>query len=276
VIGEQRMMRGSTKVSGKVVFITGASSGIGRATALAFARAGAHVCGMARRIERLEDLAREIADLPAPHGDFLAAGGDVRQAERVEAAVAMTLERFGRLDVLVANAGIGQHGALVDANWQHLETVLRTNIDGVIHSVRACVPALRSASGQILIVSSVVSGIHSPYTAAYAASKAFASNLAGSLRLELAEDGIQVCDVLVGRTSTEFNQNRLGSSQANRGGLPSESAEAVAKAIVRAAQHRKRRVILRLFDRLILAGGVLVPGIMARLAKRQYLPQDDE
>lgn len=259
----------------KVIFITGASSGIGRATALAFARRDDHVCGMARRKERLEDLAREIADLPTPHGDFLAAAGDVRQAESVEAALAMTLDRFGRLDVLVANAGIGQHGALVDANWQHLETVLRTNIDGVVHSVRACVPALRSTSGQILIVSSVVSGIHTPYTAAYAASKAFVSSLAGSLRLELADDGICVSDVLVGRTHTEFNQNRLGSSQDNRGGLPSARAETVAMAIVRAAEHRQRRVILRLFDRLILAGGVLAPGIMARLAKRQYQPQDD-
>ncbi len=260
----------------KVVFITGASSGIGRATALAFTRSGAHVCGLARRRERLEDLAREIAGLPPPHGDFLAAAGDVRQAATVEAAVAMTLERFGRLDVLVANAGIGQHGTLVKADWQHLETVLRTNIDGVIHSVRACAPALRSTSGQILIVSSVVSGIHTPCTAAYAASKAFVSSLAGSLRLELEEDGIHVSDVLVGRTSSEFNQNRLGSKQGNRGGLPTESAEAVAKAIVRAAQHRQRRVILRLFDRLILAGGVIAPGIMARFAKRQYQPQDDE
>lgn len=264
------------KNSRKVVFITGASSGIGRAAALAFARAGSHVCGMARRKERLAGLAREIADLPTPHGDFLAAAGDVRQAESVEAAVAMTLDRFGRLDVLVANAGIGQHGALVDANWQHLETVLRTNIDGVIHSVRACVPALRSTSGHILIVSSVVAGIHTPYTAAYAASKAFVSSLAGSLRLELADEGIDVSDVLVGRTRTEFNQNRLGSSQGNRGGLPSASAEAVAKAIVHVTQHRQRRVILSLFDRLILAGGVLAPGLMAHLAKRQYQPQDDE
>lgn len=260
----------------RVVFITGASSGIGRATALAFARAGCHVCGLARREERLADLAREIADLPSPHGEFLAAVGDVRRAETIEAAVATTLDRFGRLDVLVANAGLGQHGALAEADWQHLETVLRTNIDGVLHTVRACVPALRETNGQIMIVSSVVAGIHSPYTATYAASKACVSSLAGSLRLELEEDGIAVCDVLVGRTSTEFNQNRLGSDQGNRGGLPTASAEAVAQAIVRAAQQRQRRVILRMFDRLILAGGVLAPGLMARLAKRQYQPQDDE
>lgn len=260
-------------MSQKVVFITGASSGIGRAAALAFARAGYHVCGLARRADRLAGLGDEIAALPAPHGDFHAVVGDVRDATEVEAAVARTLERCGRLDVLVANAGVGQHGAAVEADWDHIETVLRTNIDGVLHSVRAAVPAMRaSGGGHILIVTSVVSGVHTPYTATYSASKAFVSSLAGSLRLELEEDNIAVTDVLVGRTLTEFNRNRLGSSADARGGLPTMSAERVALALVRAAERKRRRVIMSLFDRLILAGGVAAPGIMARLAKRQYKP----
>lgn len=260
-----------------VVFITGASSGIGRAAALAFARAGYHVCGMARRAERLESLADEIAALPSPRGAFLAAVGDVREAAQVEAAVEGTLARFGRLDVLVANAGIGHHGALVDADWDDLETALRTNIDGVIHCARAAVPALRvNGGGHILIVSSIVAGVHTPYTATYAASKAFVSSLAGSLRLELEDQQIAVTDVLVGRTRTEFNQRRLGSSGDVRGGLPTMSAEEAAALIVRAAERKPRRVILRFFDRLILAGGVIAPGLMARLAKRQYAPARDD
>ncbi len=257
----------------KVVFITGASSGIGRAATLAFARAGYHVCGLARRAERLAGLGDEIANLPAPHGEFLGVVGDVCVASEVEATVSMALERFGRLDVLVANAGVGQHGAVVETDWAHIETVVRTNIDGVLHSVRAAVPAMRaSGGGQILIVTSVVSGVHTPFTATYSASKAFVSSLAGSLRLELEDDNIAVTDVLVGRTLTEFNQNRLGSSAAVRGGLPTMSAERVALALVRAAERKRRRLIMSLFDRLILAGGVLAPGIMARLAKRQYKP----
>ena len=230
---------------------------------------------MARRPERLEKLRDEIAALPSPHGEFLAAVGDVRESARVEEAVERTLERFGRLDVLVANAGIGQHGAVVEANWDHIETVLRTNIDGVLHSVRACLPAMRnSGGGHILIVSSVVAGVHTPYTATYAASKAFVSSLAGSLRLELEDDNVAVTDVLVGRTHSEFNQHRLGSSAEVRGGLPTMSAEEAAAALVRAAERRPRRVILRFFDRLILAGGVIAPVIMARLAKRQYEPAE--
>ena len=263
-------------MSEQVVFITGASSGIGWAAALAFCRAGYQVCGFARRTERLAALEAEVAALPMPHGEFLAAVGDVRRAEDLAAAVERTVERFGRLDILVANAGIGQQGALAEAEWEHVETVLRTNIDGVLHSVRACVPAMRAnGGGQIQVISSIVAGLHTPYTAAYSASKAFVSSLAGSLRLELVPDSIAVTDVLVGLTITEFNQNRLGSTAGNRGGLPTMTAEAVGSALVAAARRRPRRVIMRLFDRLALAGGVILPGFMARLARSRYQLNDE-
>ncbi len=264
-------------MTNRVVFITGASSGIGWATALAFARAGYDVCGFARRTERLNELRAEIESLPAAHGEFLPIVGDVRRAEDLSAAVEQTLAHFGRLDVLIANAGLGHHGTVAEADWEHIEAVLRTNIDGVLHSARACVPALRkNGGGQIMLVSSIVSGVHTPYTATYSASKAFVSSLAGSLRLELEEDKIEVTDVLVGRTVTEFNQNRLGSSAGSRGGLPPASADDVAAAMVKAAERRPRHLIMSLFDRLVLAGGVLAPGLMARMAKRQYEPRTPE
>ena len=260
----------------KVVFITGASSGIGWAAALAFARAGYDVCGFARRADRLEELGASIESLPAAHGGFLAAKGDVRDPDQLAAALQATVDRFGGLDLLIANAGLGQHGALADAAWQDLETVLRTNIDGCLHSIRASVPVMRaSGGGHIIIVSSIVAGIHTPYTAVYAASKACVSSLAGSLRLELEADNISVTDALVGRTETEFNQQRLGARQANRGGLPSVSADAVAAALVKAAERRRRRLVMSLFDRLALAGGAIAPAVMARLARWQYQPNHE-
>ena len=259
-----------------VAFITGASSGIGWETALAFARAGYHVCGLARRQDRLDALGAEIANLPQAHGEFLAVAGDVRDAGAVQDAARRTVDKFGRLDVLVANAGIGHSGAVVEADWDDLRTVMETNIDGVLHSIRACVPAMRESAGggHILIVSSIVAAVHTPYTATYAASKAFVSSLAGSLRLELEDDNIQVTDLLVGRTLTDFNVNRLGPIKRDASGLPTMGADQVAEAIAGAARGRPRRVVFRLFDRLVLLGGILVPGIMARLAKRQYQPQD--
>ncbi len=255
----------------RVAFITGVSSGIGRATALTFARAGIHVAGVARRTQRLSELEAEINVLPAPHGAFLGISGSVKRAEDLQAAVDQTITHFGRLDILVANAGLGHRGAIASADWNDLETLLHTNIDGVLHSIRAAVPALRqSGSGQIMIISSVTYNLVSPYTAAYAASKAFVSSLANSLRIELEADKIAVTDVLVGRTDTEFNENRLGEGKRTGQGIPTMSADQVAQAILKATNTRQKTVILRWVDRLIIWGNILVPRIMGQLAKRQY------
>ncbi|MBC7872220.1 MAG: SDR family oxidoreductase, partial [Chitinophagaceae bacterium] len=172
-----------------VALVTGASSGIGYETALIFAKRGVHVAGTARRADRLSELESKIAALPQPHGDFLPISADVRDAQAMSEAVRQTVERFGKLDILVANAGLGQRGSVVDSNWDDLETVLRTNIDGVFHSIRAAVPEIKKAGGgHVILVSSVVYNIVGPYMATYAASKAFVSSLAHSLRLELQAD----------------------------------------------------------------------------------------
>lgn len=256
----------------KVVMITGASSGIGRAAALAFVRQGDDVIALARRVERLADLEAEVAALPDPHGELLALAGDVRDAAALQAAVDAGLTRFGRLDVLVANAGVGHRGALVDADWQDIDTLLRTNIDGVLHSVRAAVPAMRrSGGGQIIIISSVTANLVAPYMALYAASKTFVSGLAASLRIELAGDKIAVTDMRVGRTVTEFSDKRLGSPGRSGGVGPSSMpVERVAQAVVDATRHQRQVVVLRWVDRLILLAGRFFPGIVAYFVKRQY------
>jgi short-subunit dehydrogenase len=255
----------------RVIFITGASSGIGRAAALAFARQGDHVAGMARRADRLQELADEIGRLPAPHGEFLSVMGDVTDAEAVQEAVRQTVTRFGRVDVAVANAGLGQRGAVADAEWADLETVIRTNIDGVLHVIRAVVPVMRTqGGGQIITISSVVATLVSPYAATYAASKAFVSSLAASLRIELEANKISITDVFVGRTNTEFDEKRKGAGKRSGGGLPTMTPEKVAEALVKAADKRPKTVVLRAFDRLILFGNWLLPSLMGELAKRQY------
>lgn len=255
----------------KVVFITGASSGIGRATSLSFVRKGFHVTGTARRLERLQSLQDEINNLPESSGNFLPVQGDVTEAKSMQDAVQQTIDTFGRLDILVANAGVGHRGAIVDSDWDDMATLLRTNMDGVLHSIRACVPAMRqSGEGHIMFVSSVAANMYSPYAAIYAASKAFVSSIAGSLRLELENDNIKVTDFLVGRTSTEFDENRLGVGKRSGGGIPTMDVEQVAEAIVNAVDRHQKRVILRWFDRLIVWGGTFTPWLIARLAKRQY------
>jgi short-subunit dehydrogenase len=193
----------------------------------------------------------------------------------MERAVAQTVARFGRLDYCIANAGIGQRGSIVDSEWAHLDAVLHTNIDGVLHTIRAAVPEMRrhGDGGHIVIVSSVAASLTAPYAATYSASKAFVSSIARSLRLELAPDNITVTDLLLGRTATAFNQRRLGAAgYADRAArLPTMTPERVAEAILRACERRtSRTLILRPFDRLIVWANALVPGFMGRRALRQY------
>jgi len=200
----------------------------------------------------------------------LALPADVTQAESLVEAVRRGVERFGRLDVVIANAGLGQRGALVDSNWADLEVVLRTNIDGLLHTIRASVPAIQKNGGQVVLISSVAGQIATPYTATYAATKAFVSSLARSLRLELEEQGIAVTDMLVGRTDTEFNEKRRGAGARTGSNLPTMTPDQVAESICTAIEKRSQTVVLRPFDRLILLGNTLAPWLIARLAKKQY------
>ncbi|MGB1288764.1 MAG: SDR family NAD(P)-dependent oxidoreductase [Aggregatilineales bacterium] len=255
----------------RVVFITGVSSGIGRATALTFAQDGYYVIGTARRIDRLESLTQEIATLTGADDKFLALAVDVTDRDAMQAAVQQTMQHFGRLDVLVANAGIGQRGSIADSEWDDIERLLRTNIDGVIHTLQAGIAALQlSGGGHIFTISSVMYNLPAPFAASYAASKAFVSSLAQSLRIELENENIRVTDVLVGRTYTEFNEKRLGAGKRTGGSLPTMQPKQVAEGILKATQHNQRRLILRPFDRLIVLGNKFVPMIMGQLAKRQY------
>lgn len=259
---------GSGEGGARVALVTGASSGIGRATTLALLGAGIHVTGLARNQGRLDQLSAQVRDLP---GSFLAVRGDVTRIDDVGRAVDETVAQFNRLDILVANAGVGLRGDLVGSDWPALETLLRTNIDGVLHSVRAAVPAMREGGGgHIITISSVAAPLVVPYSAAYAASKAFVSSVAHSLRLELEDDGILVTDMLVGRTATEFDTRRLGAGARDGGGLPVMSAEEVAAAVLRVIRRPRRAHVLRWFDRLILLAGRLAPDTLGRMARRQY------
>jgi short-subunit dehydrogenase len=263
----------TSPTASRVVLITGASSGIGYAAALAFARRGWQVAALARRMDRLVQLEAAVTALPAPHGDVLALEADVRDAESLVRAVEAAVARFGRLDAVIANAGLGQRGLLAEAQWEDIETLMRTNMDGVLHTIRAGVPALRtSGGGQIVIISSVTSELTTPYTAVYAASKAFVSSIARSLRLELEPDSISVTDMLVGRTESEFNEKRLGqtSKATGRKGVPVMSADTVANAIVDAVEHKRKRVILRPFDHLLLLAHRIMPEVIGRQALKQY------
>lgn len=251
-----------------IALVTGATSGIGRATALLFASIGYGVVAVGRREERLQELITASEHLA---GEILPLVGDVTIPDDMQRVIAETLAHFNRLDILVANAGLGHRGQLSSANWHDLETVLRVNVDGVLHSVRAAVPALRaSGGGHIVMVNSVLGALPTPGAAIYAASKATVSSIAQALRMELKGDNIWVTDVLVGQTHTEFAEKRRGHAGSVAKKLPTMTPEKVAGQIVRATQQRRRTIILRPLDRLMVVGGRLFPWIIDRILLRVY------
>jgi NADP-dependent 3-hydroxy acid dehydrogenase YdfG len=196
-----RMPAEKRDLTGTVVAVTGASSGIGAATARLLGEAGAHVVLGARRVDRLHALASEIGDDRA-----LAVQLDVRSPEQCRAFIEQVVSRFGRLDSLVANAGIGIYGGIEDTSDEDLTRMIEVNFSGTVWSIRAAVPQLRRQGdgGDLVLVSSVAGLRGGADEAVYAGTKFAQVGLAGSLDRELREDGIRVTAVCPAGVETEF------------------------------------------------------------------------
>ena len=254
----------------RAILITGGSAGIGRAAALLFAAMGDQVAVVARRAEALDELAAEAERAKLP-GTILTLVADVTDAAAIQRAVARALAEFNRLDVVVTGAGVGHRGSLADAQWKDLDAVLRTNVDGVLHTVRAAVPAMRaSGGGHIVLLSSVLGPVPAPYAAAYSASKAALEALGRALRGELRADGITVTVLRIGQTDTEFAAKRRGQPGKVATRWPAMTPEQVAGGIARSLERHPRILTLRWIDRLFIWGGQWFPAWMDRLLRRIY------
>ncbi|MFC6082037.1 SDR family NAD(P)-dependent oxidoreductase [Sphaerisporangium aureirubrum] len=188
----------STTLDGKVVLVTGASSGIGEATALALSAEGALVAVGARRADRLESLARK-----AP-GEVLTLELDVTDPESVRAAVAATVDRFGALDVLVNNAGVMLSGPIAGADTTEWTRMVETNLLGSMYTVHAALPHLLASKGTVLQISSTSGRIASANSGVYAATKFGITAFAESLRQEVTTQGVRVVVIEPGFVATEL------------------------------------------------------------------------
>ncbi|MET7860101.1 SDR family NAD(P)-dependent oxidoreductase [Streptomyces sp. NPDC005318] len=185
-------------LEGKVILVTGASSGIGQATALALSKAGARIAAGARRTDRLKALAQD-----AP-GEILVLELDVTDQQSVQNAVTATVEHFGALDAVVNNAGIMLSGAILDADTTEWTRMVETNLLGSMYTVHAALPHLLQSKGAVVQVSSTSGRISSAASGVYAATKFGITAFAEALRQEVTTQGVRVIVVEPGFVSTEL------------------------------------------------------------------------
>ncbi len=190
----------SRDLSETVVAITGATSGIGRDTACLLVEAGARVAVGARGADRLDALIAELGE-----DNAVGVQMDVRRPADNAKLIAAAMDRWGRLDSVVPNAGIGMYGGILDQSDEELSTMMDTNYAGTVFTVRAALPPMLAAGGgDIVIVSSVAGFRGGADEAVYAGTKHAQVGLAGSLDRELREHGVRVTLICPAATATEF------------------------------------------------------------------------
>jgi NAD(P)-dependent dehydrogenase (short-subunit alcohol dehydrogenase family) len=268
------------KVRDSVVVITGASSGIGRATALAFAKEGASVVLAARREQPLRQAATECEALG---GRALAVPTDVTDEGAVKELARRAVENFGRIDVWVNNAAVTLFGRFEETPPEVYRRVIETNLFGYIHGARAALPYFREqGSGVLINNASMVAKVPQPYTSPYVISKHGIRALGECLRQELSLDGakdIHVCTIMPATFDTPFFQHAANyTGRAAKAMPPVYPAERVAKTIVRRARRPRRETFVGNAARMLNSQFAMAPGLtermVATMVDRQHLADE--
>jgi short-subunit dehydrogenase len=251
-----------------VIAITGASAGIGRATALRLARDGAALVVCARRADRLDTVA---ADIRAAGGQALPVVADVTRPEDMARLVAGAVERFGHLDVVICNAGFGIAGSVDDITPEQMQKLLDVNYLGTFHAARAALPVFRRQGfGHLIVISSIVGKRGVPYMGAYSATKFAQVGLAECLRAEVAGSLIHVSVVYPVSTDTEFFDvmSKETGTTVTRAYGPRQDVRIVADAIARAIARPVAEVYPFFNSRWLVWLNAVAPGFCDRVVKR--------
>lgn len=251
-------------IAGQVVVLTGAGSGIGRETALEFARRRAHLVLAARNEQALASLSRQVHRLG---GTALVVPTDVSDYQQVDALATAAAQRFGRIDTWVNNAAVSSYGTVEQTDVAEIRRVIEVNLLGEIHGMKAALPHLRRSGGTIINVSSSLAKRAVALQAAYCAAKHGVVAFGEALRLELRHDRspVRVVDVLPSSINTplfEHARSRLGVLP--RPIPPVYEPRVVAQTIVRLAQRPVRQVFVGGAGRLLDLGQRLSPALVDR------------
>jgi NAD(P)-dependent dehydrogenase (short-subunit alcohol dehydrogenase family) len=261
--------------SQKVVWITGASSGIGRQLALSFARKGAIVAATARRTEELNQL---VAEIEGSGGKAAAFYCDVSEDDSIKACVAGIIEKLGQLDIAVANAGFGVLGKIEKLEASEWQRQLAVNVTGVALTAKYALPFLRKTSGRLVLIGSVAAYFPSPGVGAYAASKAAVRAIGQTLMVELKGSGVTCTTIHPGFVNSDIarvdnmgvlHKERTDPRPANLM-WPTEKA---AEVIVKAIYQRKGDFVFTGHGKIAVLIAKFFPGLARKISEKGPMPE---
>ncbi|MEX2318001.1 MAG: SDR family oxidoreductase [Pirellulales bacterium] len=256
------------ELTNRRALVTGASSGIGRAVALELARRGAHLVLLARREERLAELAKQVQDEFDCRAILVA--GDVTDPATRQRAIDTAERELGGLDILVNNAGVAAHGRFASADPNRLRPIMEVNFFAAVELIRAALPALRQGKQPIIVnIGSILGERGCPHKSEYSASKFALHGFSEALRAELAADGIDVLVVAAGPTETEHFDKLLEEQGKLPWGEPRRAPpERVARTIVRGIELGRHEIVPGWRDWWWLLLNRLSPRLVDRIMAR--------
>lgn len=260
----------------KVVIITGASSGIGEALARKFAAGGSLLVVAARRIDRLTALKEELRGT-----EVLVVQADVTDAVDCQNLVNAAVERFGRIDILINNAGISMRSIFEEVELDVIRRVMDVNFWGTVYCTKFALPHLLQVKGSVVGVISIAGHVGLPGRTGYAASKFAVRGFLDTLRIENLKKGLHVLVAAPGFTASEVRLSALNAKGLQQGESPRDegkmmSAETCADHIYKAVRKRKRELILTFVEgKLTVFLGKFFPALLARLAYNHMAKEPD-
>ena len=253
----------------KVIIVTGASSGIGLASARQFGSEGAKVVMAARSLDRLQELAPSVA----PPERVLCVQCDVTVEEDCRSLVEATVARFGRIDILVNNAGVSMRAMFRDLDLQVIRRLMDVNFWGTVYCTKYALPWLLKSKGSVVGIISIAGFTALPARTGYSSSKYAIRGFLDTLRIEHLKDGLNVLVFAPGYTSSMVRRNALTADGSAQGETPLDesklmSAEDVAFRLAKALYHRRSQVALSFIGRLTIFAHRFFPRFTDRMTYR--------